>query len=168
LAKPTTSKENDLIVAIGADQAGVGLRDIVRQELEAAGAQVEDLSAPAGELDYPDVAERVAIAVATNQAQKGVLVCGTGIGMSITANKVDGVRAALCPDPYSARMSREHNDANVLCMGGRTIGPAVATEILKAWLSADASQEERHVRRRAKVDDLERSTLTEAARKATR
>jgi ribose 5-phosphate isomerase B len=157
-----------LIVAIGADQAGVGIKDVVRQELEAAGVEVEDLSAPAGELDYPDVAERVALAVATSQAQKGVLVCGTGIGMSITANKVDGIRAALCPDPYSARMSREHNDANVLCMGGRTIGPALATEILKAWLEADASQEERHVRRRAKVADVEKSPFTQSPQKAPR
>lgn len=146
-----------MIIAVGSDQAGVGIKDVVRQELEAAGVQVEDLSPPAGELDYPDIAERVAIAVATNEAHQGVLVCGTGIGMSITANKVDGVRAAVCADPYSARMSREHNDANVLCMGGRTIGPGLAAEILKAWLNADASQEDRHVRRRAKVADVERS-----------
>jgi ribose 5-phosphate isomerase B len=144
-----------MIVAIGADQAGVAIKDLLRQELEAAGIQVEDFSPPAGELDYPDVAERVARAVAASETNRGVLVCGTGIGMSITANKVDGVRAALCSDPYSARMSREHNDANVLCLGGRTIGPALATEILKAWLDADASQEERHVRRRNKVTDLE-------------
>jgi ribose 5-phosphate isomerase B len=156
LAQASTNRIN-MIVAIGADQAGVGIKDLLRQELEAAGLQVEDLSPRAGELDYPDVAERVARAVATSHANRGVLVCGTGIGMSITANKVDGVRAALCPDPYSARMSREHNDANVLCLGGRTIGPALATEILKAWLDVDASQEERHVRRRTKVADLEKA-----------
>src|SRR5205085_9164334 len=93
---------------------------------------------------------------ASSEASQGVLVCGTGIGMSIAANKVRGVRAALCADPYSARMSREHNDANVLCMGGRTIGPGAAMEILKAWLAADPSVEERHVRRRTKVTEIEK------------
>jgi ribose 5-phosphate isomerase B len=146
-----------VIIAIGCDQAGVAVKEVVRQELEAVGVQVQDLSPPEGEQDYTDVAERVARAVAGARAERGVLVCGTGIGMSITANKVDGVRAALCADPYSARMSREHNDANVLCLGGRTIGSGAATEILRAWLGSNPSTEERHVRRRAKVADIEGS-----------
>lgn len=144
-----------MIFAIGFDQAGAALRDVVRQELEAAGIEVQELSPPSGELDYTDAAERVARAVASAEAGGGVLVCGTGIGMSIVANKVDGVRAALCADLYSARMSREHNDANVLCLGGRTIGTGAAMEILRAWLNTDASPEERHVRRRAKVTRID-------------
>ena len=144
-------------IAIGSDPAGVGLKDVLLHELESAGAEVQDLSPPDGELDYPDAAEQVARSVASGDASQGVLVCGTGIGMSITANKVEGVRAAVCADPYSARMSREHNDANVLCLGGRTIGAGVATEILRAWLSSEPSVEERHVRRRAKVTEVERS-----------
>ena len=144
-------------IAIGYDQAGVAIQELVRQELQAAGNEVHDFSPPEGELDYTDVAERVAHAVASAEANLGVLICGTGIGMSITANKVDGVRAALCADPYSARMSREHNDANVLCMGGRTIGVGAAIEILRAWLNANPSQEERHIRRRAKVANVEGS-----------
>jgi ribose 5-phosphate isomerase B len=143
-------------IAIGCDHAGVEILGSIRQDLKASGIQILDFSPP-GEADYPDVAEQVASSVASGDADRGVLVCGTGIGMSITANKVEGVHAALCADPYSARMSREHNDANVLCMGGRTIGIGAATEILRAWLSADASAEERHVRRRAKVVDIERS-----------
>lgn len=150
-----------MIFAIGFDQAGIVLRDVVLQELEAAEMVVQELSPPPGELDYTDAAERVARAVASGEASCGVLVCGTGIGMSITANKVEGARAALCADPFSARMSREHNDANVLCMGGRTIGIGAATEILRSWLSSDPSQEERHVRRRAKVSEIEGAVATD-------
>jgi len=149
-----TSQGTDVKIAIGCDHGGVPVKDAVRQELEAAGVDVLDFSPP-GESDYPDVAQKVANAVASGDAARGVLVCGTGIGMSITANKIEGVRAALCADPYSARMSREHNDANVLCMGGRTIGVGAATEILHAWLAAEPSPEERHVRRRAKVAKME-------------
>jgi len=141
-------------IAIGSDHGGQQVKDAVRQELEGAGIDVLDLSPP-GESDYPDVAEQVAEAVVSGDATRGVLVCGTGIGMSITANKIDGVRAALCADPYSARMSREHNDANVLCLGGRTLGVGAATEILRAWIEAQPSTEERHVRRRSKVTQIE-------------
>lgn len=141
-------------VAIGCDQAGSELKDAVRQQLESAGAEIVDHS-PDPALDYPDVAEQVARAVASGEAERGVLMCGTGIGMAIAANKVEGIRAALCPDPYSARMSREHNDANVLCLGGRTMRPGAATEILRVWLDAQPSMEERHVRRRAKVAGLD-------------
>ena len=164
VAKPPHNTGASLIVAIGCDQAGVAIKEVVRQELETAGVEVRDFSPPAGELDYTDAAERVARAVASEEASRGVLVCGTGIGMSITANKIEGVRAALCADPYSARMSREHNDANVLCLGGRTIGPGATAEILKAWLSTDPSLEARHVRRRAKVTRIEGE---QAARQAS-
>ena len=144
-----------MIIAVGCDEAGLELKNLLARELDAAGVQVEDLS-PSPAVDYPDAARAVAGAVAEGRADQGILVCGTGIGMSITANKVVGVRAAMCADPYSARMSREHNGANVLCLGGRTLGSGTAMEILRAWLAAQPSVEERHVRRRDKVSSLER------------
>jgi ribose 5-phosphate isomerase B len=107
-------------------------------------------------VDYPDVAQQVGSAVATHEAPWGVLVCGTGIGMSIAANKVAGVRAALCTDSYSAQMAREHNDANVLCLGGRTHDPESAIPILRTWMEAEASRDERHERRRQKLATLDR------------
>ncbi len=145
-----------MIIAVGCDEAGVALKRILVDELHAAEIEVVDLS-PTPALDYPDAARHVAEAISSGWADQGVLICGTGIGMSITANKVLGVRAALCADPYSARMSREHNDANVLCLGGRTLGSGTATEILRAWLAAQPSVEERHVRRRDKVNAVERA-----------
>jgi ribose 5-phosphate isomerase B len=147
------SVEAPVKIALGYDQAGVVLREAILEEARAAGVDVRDLcDEPA--LDYPDAADQVARAVNSGEAQLGILACGTGIGMSIAANKIQGIRAAAVSDPYSARMSREHNDANVLCMGGRVIGSALAGEIVRAWLQADPSREERHERRRTKVDQL--------------
>lgn len=151
-----------MIVAVACDQAGSEIKQAVIDELETAGVEVRDLS-PDPALDYPDAAQQVATAVSGGEADQGILVCGTGIGMSISANKVPGIRAALCSDPYSARMSREHNDANVLCLGGRTLGVATAIEILRAWLQANPSTEDRHVRRRQKVDTIERNGGTTGA-----
>lgn len=148
-----------MIIAAGCDEAGLELKNLLVRELRAAGVEVEDFS-PDPALDYPDAARDVAGAVSDGRAQQGLLVCGTGIGMSITANKVPGVRAAVCADPYSARMSREHNDANVLCLGGRVLGSGAAAEILRAWMAAQPSGEERHIRRRDKVSSLERSRST--------
>jgi len=150
------SKPAPVRVAVGCDQAGVELKAVVIEELLAAGFQVQDHSEDPA-LDYPDAADAVARSVAGGQAHRGVLICGTGIGMSITANKVEGVRAALCADPYSARMSREHNDANVLCLGGRTLGSGPARDIIRAWIEAPVSSEERHVRRRDKITAIERT-----------
>ena len=146
-----------MIVAVGCDHAGIEVKAAVAAELQAAGAEVRDFSlANAAADDYPDVADEVARAVASGTADYGVLVCGTGIGMSITANKVGGVRAALCWNPFTARMSREHNDANVLCLGGRTTTPEAARAIVQEWIAAAPSTEERHVRRRAHVSAIER------------
>ncbi|MPZ14083.1 MAG: ribose 5-phosphate isomerase B [Chloroflexi bacterium] len=146
-----------MIVAVGCDHNGLTIKDAVRRELEARGITVRDLTPPlpANGVDYPDVAADVARAVAAGDADRGVLVCGTGQGMSIAANKVPGIRAAVCSEPYSARMSREDNDANVLCMGGRTIGLGAALEILNVWLNVTPSSEDRHVRRRGKIATLE-------------
>ncbi len=143
-------------IALGSDHAGVEMRAAVRRELEAAGYDVLEFG-PSDEtpVDYPDVAAAVGNAITAGRAPWGVLVCGTGIGMSIAANKLPGIRAALCGDPFSAQMSREHNDANVLCLGGRVLTSESAIPVLRAWLEAAPSLDERHVRRRDKVDVMD-------------
>jgi RpiB/LacA/LacB family sugar-phosphate isomerase len=147
-----------VIIAVGADHAGQETKQALIADLERLGHQVHDLTAAdqADGIDYPDSATAVAREVARADAERGILVCGTGIGMSITANKIAGVRAALCTDPEMAKLSREHNDANVLCLGGRILSEAQAIDILHAWLGVAASTEPRHLRRRAKIADLER------------
>lgn len=142
-------------VAVGWDHAGRTLRDAVVETLRHDGWEVVE-HGPQGEehVDYPDVAMQVARAVAAGQVAFGVLMCGTGIGMSIAANKVRGVRAALCHDPYSARMARAHNDANLLAMGGRVIGPGVAGEVVRAFAQG-RFEGGRHARRVEKIARLE-------------
>jgi ribose 5-phosphate isomerase B len=107
-------------------------------------------------VDYPEFAEAVALAVARGRADRGVLICGSGVGASVAANKVPGIRAGLCHDTYSAHQSVEHDDVNVLVVGARVIGIALALEILQAYLGAEFTGEERHVRRLGKLADLER------------
>jgi ribose 5-phosphate isomerase B len=131
------------------------MKQVFKERLREKGVQVLDYGTSCCEsVDYPDIALPVARAVATGEADRGVLICGTGIGMSIAANKVRGVRAALCHDVFSARVTREHNDANVLCMGARVIGPGLALEILETWLGAGFSGG-RHVSRVKKVTQLD-------------
>ena len=143
-------------VALGADHAGFQLKEALKGWLIEHGYQVVDHGTHSAEsVDYPDYAAQVAEAVADHKVERGVLVCGTGIGMTIAANKVPGVRAALCSDIYTARMSREHNDANVLTLGGRLMGPEMALDILKMWLETDFAGD-RHRRRIGKIADLER------------
>lgn len=144
-------------VAIGFDHAGVSLRDTVLACLEDVGAEVLDFGVDSAErVDYTDHAFGVAEAVSEGRADRGVLCCGTGIGMSLAANRVRGVRAAVVSDVYSARMSREHNDANVLCLGGRVVGPGLAEEILALWLRTEFSLGESHVRRLGAIAAKER------------
>lgn len=143
--------------AIGADHAGYDLKREIAEELAKKGHECKDFS-PAEldpEDDYPDVASAVARAVASGAYERGVLICGTGIGVSIAANKVAGVRAALCGDTFSARSSREHNDANVLCLGARVVGTGLAIDILRTWLSAEFATAARHRRRVDKMTALE-------------
>jgi ribose 5-phosphate isomerase B len=143
-------------IALGADHAGFQLKEALKGWLIEHGYQVVDHGTHSAEsVDYPDYAAQVAEAVADHKVERGVLVCGTGIGMTIAANKVPGVRAALCSDIYTARMSREHNDANVLALGGRLMGPEMALDILKMWLEANFAGD-RHRRRIDKIADLER------------
>lgn len=135
-------------VAIGFDHAGFPLRPAVLETIAALGGEVLDLGTSTGErCDYPDHAFAVAEAVASAEARSGVLCCGTGLGMAIAANRVAGIRAITVSDVYSARMSRDHNDANVLCLGARVIGPGLAEEILRVWLTTPFSGGESHCRR---------------------
>ncbi len=124
-------------IAVGSDHAGLTLKRLVAAQLMAAGHEVVDVGThEASSCDYPDYAQKVARAVAGGEVDRGVLVCGTGQGMAMTANKVPGVRAAVVSDPFSARMAILHNDARVLCLGERVVGPGVAQTCVEAWLSA--------------------------------
>ena len=143
------------VVAVGWDHAGRALRDVVLQAVTEGGYQVLELGGGDEGDDYPDPARAVAEAVATGRAELGVLVCGTGIGVSIAANKVPGVRAALCHDAYTARLARAHNDANVLAMGARVLGPGVASDVVRAFL-AGRFEGGRHARRVDKIVAMER------------
>jgi ribose 5-phosphate isomerase B len=138
------------IVALGADHAGVGLKAVLRAALEAEGHATLDLGTEGpGSVDYPDFADAVARAVLDGRARFGVLVCGTGIGISIAANRHPGIRCALAHDATTARLSREHNDANVLALGARVTGPEVALDALRAFLATQfgGGRHERRIRK---------------------
>src|SRR3989337_34636 len=127
-----------LVIALGADHAGWELKEALKAWLIENGHQILDFGTHSPDsVDSPDYALEVAESVASGKAERGVLVCGTGIGMAMTANKVPGIRAALCSDPFMARMSREHNDANVLTLGGRLMDGELGLEILQMWLSTE-------------------------------
>jgi ribose 5-phosphate isomerase B len=145
------------MIALGADHAGWQLKEEVKAWLLARHAEVTDLGTHTPDpVDYPDYAAQVAEAVASGKAGRGILICGTGIGMSIVANRYPKVRAALCHDHFTAQMSREHNDANILVMGERVIGKGVALEIVKTWLET-AFAGGRHQLRLNKIQDIEQS-----------
>src|SRR3990172_11991715 len=143
-------------VALGCDHGGLELKLVYEGVLKSLGVEVLDMGAMGEEsVDYPDFAAKVAEAVSTGAADRGVAVCGTGIGMAIVANKYPNVRAALCHDAFTARMSRAHNDANILVLGGRVTGREVAVEILKLWL-ATPFEGGRHQRRLDKIAEIEK------------
>jgi ribose 5-phosphate isomerase B len=147
-----------LIVACGFDHAGFTLRERLMPLIEQLGHTVLDFGTDnATPIDYPDKALEVGRAVADGRAERGILVCGSGAGVSVAASKIRGVRAATIHDTYTAHQGVEHDAVNVLCLGGRVIGSEVAAEIVEAFLRAEVSLEERHVRRRAKVDEIERT-----------
>ncbi len=144
------------MIAIASDHGGFALKNTLIERMRERGDAFEDLGCYTEErVDYPAYAEAVARGVADGTYERGVLVCGTGIGMSIAANKIPGIRAALCADCYSAQMTREHNDSNILCLGGRTLGPALAMRILDIWLDTPFSGAEHHARRIARIGALE-------------
>ena len=143
-------------VAIGADHAGYRLKEFVIQVLKNDGFAIVDLGTDSEEpVDYPDYAAAVGNAVRNGDAERGIVVCGSGAGASIAANKMKGVRAALAHDTYTAHQAVEHDDANLLCLGSRVIGENVATELVRAFLGAKFSGEDRHLRRLGKVMDIE-------------
>ena len=143
-------------IAIGADHAGYELKDEVGRILKGAGFDVLNLGTDGPQsVDYPDYAEAVGRAIQDGRAERGVVVCGSGAGACIAANKLHGVRAVLAHDTYSAHQSVEHDDANVLCLGARIIGAALAEEIVLAWAHARFSGDERHQRRLDKVLAME-------------
>ena len=143
-------------IAIGSDHAGFELKERIKDFLDARGTRWEDVGTDsANSTDYPDYAFHVAEAVARGEFELGILVCGTGIGMSIAANKVRGIRAALCTSPGMAEFSRRHNDANVLTLGGRMLSQEEATEIVDTWLKT-AFEGDRHARRLGKIQSYEK------------
>jgi ribose 5-phosphate isomerase B len=143
-------------VAVGSDHAGFPLKDAVVAELRRLGHAVVDKGTfDTAPVDYPDYAEAVALAVVGGEAERGVLLCGSGVGASVAANKVPGIRAAVCHDTYSAHQGVEHDDMNVLVLGARVIGPELALEAVRAFIGARFSGEERHVRRLHKVLAIE-------------
>ncbi len=143
-------------IALGSDHVGIELKKLIKEHLQEKGYEMEDCGTDSSEAtDYPDFALAVAKAVLAGKSQMGILICGTGIGMCIAANKIKGIRAALCQETYSARMSREHNNANILCLGQRVMGSKLALEVVDAWLEADYSPEGRHQQRLDKIAGFE-------------
>lgn len=152
-----------VVIAVGADHAGFPLKEDVKAWLTARGHRVLDFGTGSSEpVDYPDFARPVAMAVASGEADRGLLVCGTGIGMAMAANKVRGARAAACSDAYTARMSREHNDSNVLALGARIIRRETALEIVDVWLVTEFAGG-RHLRRIEKLECAAASAEHEAS-----
>jgi ribose 5-phosphate isomerase B len=147
-------------VAIGADHAGFEMKRDLAGYVAQQGHEVIDLGthSPAP-VDYPDTAEAVATAVRNGQADRGLLICGSGAGVAVAASKFPGIRAAVCHDTYTARQAVEHDDVNVLCLGARVIGPDLARSLVETFLAAGFSGDERHLRRLAKIDAIENRFL---------
>ncbi len=145
-------------IAIGSDHAGFELKVMLAKRLRDLGEEVVDVGTNSTDpVDYPDFAAAVGYAILEGRADRGVLICGSGVGASVAANKIKGIRAGLCHDTYSAHQGVEHDDMNVLVLGARVIGPALANELVEAYLKAKFTNEERHVRRLGKIKALEAS-----------
>ncbi len=144
------------MLAIGSDHGGFELKNHVMKHLDELGIEYKDYGCyDENSVDYPDIAKAVGEDVASGECERGILICGTGIGISIAANKIKGIRAALCSDVYSAKMTKEHNNANIICMGGRVIGRELAFMIVDTWLGAEF-QGGRHQARIDKIHALEK------------
>lgn len=142
-------------IAIGADHGGYNLKEVIKEHLQKGNYEVIDKGTFSTEsVDYPDIGESVALAVVNGEVDKGIIMCGTGLGISITANKVPGIRAALVSETFSAKMSRAHNNANILALGGRVTGPDLALEIVDVWLNTPF-EGDRHERRLNKMKAIE-------------
>ncbi|MGZ4818975.1 MAG: ribose 5-phosphate isomerase B [Terriglobales bacterium] len=144
-------------IAVGADHAGVPLNEVAIAELRRLGHEVVDLGTHDSSQpdDYPDYAAAVAREVASGRCERGLLICGSGVGVAVAANKFPGIRAGMCHDIYSAHQGVEHDDMNVLCLGARVIGPELMLDLVRAFVAARFTGEERHRRRLAKVMELE-------------
>jgi ribose 5-phosphate isomerase B len=152
-------------IACAFDHAGFPLKPIIVQTLEAAGHEVVDLGTDSADpVDYPDKARDAALAVLGGDAERAVIVCGSGAGIAVAACKFPGIRACTAHDTYTAHQSVEHDDVNVLCLGARVIGPALAAEIVAAFSLAEFTNEERHVRRLAKINAIEQEYARDEAR----
>ncbi len=143
-------------IALGCDHAGFALKADVQGLLTELGHEVTDLGTDSrAPVDYPDFAKAVGLSVSRGDCERGVVLCGSGVGASVAATKIPGIRAALCHDTFSARQGVEDDDMNVICLGARVIGPSLAAEVLRAFLAAKFSFAERHVRRLAKINQIE-------------
>src|SRR5438105_6834846 len=144
-------------ICVGSDHAGFSLKEFLRKYLVELGHEVEDVGTHSTEpVDYPDYAEKVVDSVLQGKTERGVLVCGSGVGASVAANKIPGARAGLCHDTYSAHQGVEHDHMNVLVLGGRVIGEEMARELVHAFVNAKCSHEERHLRRLGKIAAIEK------------
>ncbi|NLM11984.1 MAG: ribose 5-phosphate isomerase B [Clostridiaceae bacterium] len=144
------------MIAIGSDHGGYELKEVIKSYLDSEKIPYKDLGTYSVEsVDYSDIGVLVAKAVTSGECHLGIIICGTGIGISIAANKVPGIRAALCTDSYMARMAKEHNNANVLALGGRVLGAGLALEIVKTFIDTPFSQENRHQNRIDKIKTIE-------------
>ncbi len=147
-----------MLIAVGADHAGFPLKEEIAACLRKAGYGVLDVGTDSAEpVDYPDYAMAVGEKLRSGEADRGILICGSGVGACVAANKLPGVRAGLCHDTYSARQGVEHDNVNLLCLGARVVGPELALELVRTFLAAEFSGEERHLRRLAKIAELERN-----------
>lgn len=142
------------MIALGSDHGGFALKQEIMKHLEERGIEYEDFGCyDESSCDYPVYAKKVAKAIVEGKCEKGILICGTGIGISITANKIRGIRAALCHDVFSAQATRQHNDANILAMGARVVGPGLALLIVDTFLDTPFSGEERHMNRISQIEE---------------
>lgn len=142
------------MIALGSDQGGFLLKQDIINHLKERGLEYKDYgSYDTASVDYPEYAKKVCNAINNGECDKGILICGTGIGISITANKIKGIRAALCTDCFMAEATRLHNDANVLALGGRVVGPGLALKIVDTFLDTSFSNEERHIRRIKAIEE---------------
>lgn len=148
-----------LKIAVGGDHGGFALKQVVADELKRSGHAVVDCGARTldPDDDYPDFARAVGAAIQRGEAERGIVICGSGVGASVAATKMRGIRAAVCHDTYSARQGVEHDDMNVLCLGARIVGDELAKELVRAFVAAKFSGEERHRRRLSKVLEIENS-----------
>ena len=156
---PKTSKWNEL-VAMASDHAGFAYKSALIPKLEEQGYEITDLGVFSEEpADYPDLAAKMAEALRSGRARRGILICGSGVGVSVAANKFSGIRAGICHDCYSAHQGVSHDDINVLCLGSRVLGFELAWEIIKTFLKARFGGKERHKRRLEKLDAIERANM---------